>query len=297
MNKDTFFHKIQSIRCGSALFDLSSPKVMGILNVTPDSFYDGGKFLDGQGILSHTKNMLDEGADIIDIGAYSSRPGAADVPETEELNRLKNALTVIRNHFPDAILSVDTFRANVAKCAIEEFGTNIINDISGGKTEPEIIDIVANYGTPLITMHMQGTPRDMQNAPSYKHVVQDILKYFSEHIFYLKEKGVRDIIIDPGFGFGKTIDHNYQLMSGLDTFQMLETPILVGISRKSMIYNLLNTAPDNALTGTTALNLIALQKGASVLRVHDVKDAKHVITIYEKLLLESEKSINLLKQA
>lgn len=296
MDKDTLFYKKHTIKCGSKLLDISTPRIMGILNITPDSFFDGGKYTDADSIKGRIKSMTEEGADIIDIGAYSSRPGAAHISETEEMERLKRTLDIIRSNYPDITVSIDTFRASVAQMAIEQYRVDIINDISGGKLESSIIEVVAHFQVPYITMHMQGTPQTMQQKPSYQHVVKDVLSYFSEHIALLRDKGINDIIVDPGFGFGKTIDHNYQLMAGLDVFQMLEVPILVGVSRKSMIYNLLNTTPAEALTGTTALNMIALQKGASILRVHDVKEAKELITVYKKLLDESEKSINLLKQ-
>lgn len=295
MDKDTLFYKKHTIRCRSKLLDISTPKIMGILNITPDSFYDGGRYLEDMAVTERARAMLSEGADIIDIGAYSSRPGAKDVGEKEEWERLERALNLLRINFPDAILSVDTFRAKIANRAIEQYNVDIINDISGGGINSEIIDIVSQHKVPYVSMHMQGTPQNMQEKPEYVHVVKDLLTYFAEHISRLRDKGVQDIIIDPGFGFGKTLDHNYQLMSGLDVFQMLETPILVGVSRKSMVYKLWNGSPENALAGSLVLSLIALQKGASFLRVHDVIETKELITIYEKLSVESEKSINLLK--
>jgi dihydropteroate synthase len=296
MDKDTLFYKKHTIACNGKIIDISVPIVMGILNITPDSFFDGGKYLDKEKILSHTEKMLNEGASIIDIGAYSSRPGADEVGEKEELRRLSFALEIIREKIPDAVLSVDSFRAEIAANVIEKYKVDIINDISGGNIEPEILDVVASTNVPYITMHMQGNPQTMQNNPVYKHVVKEVLDYFINHISLLREKGINDIIIDPGFGFGKTIDHNYQLLAGLDVFQMLELPVLVGLSRKSMIYKLLGTSPDEALAGTIALNFIALQKGASILRVHDVREAVETISIYKKLSDESEKSFNLLKE-
>lgn len=296
MDKDTLFYKKHTIACNGKIIDISVPIVMGILNITPDSFFDGGKYLDKEKILEHTEKMLNEGASIIDIGAYSSRPGADEVGEKEELNRLSFALDIIRENFPDAVLSVDSFRAAIAANVIEKYKIDIINDISGGNIEPEILDVVASAKVPYITMHMQGNPQTMQNNPVYKHVVKDVLDYFIKHISLLRDKGINDIIIDPGFGFGKTIDHNYQLLAGLDVFQMLELPVLVGLSRKSMIYKLLGTSPDESLTGTIALNFIAIQKGASILRVHDVREAVETISIYKKLSDESEKSFNLLKE-
>lgn len=296
MDKDTLFYKKHTICCGTKLLDISSPRIMGILNVTPDSFYDGGKYTAKNDITIRVQQMLDEGADIIDVGAYSTRPGAKELSSSSEQERLKLALDQIRSCFPNILISVDTYRADVARMAVEEFGANIINDISGGALDPEIIDLVANYNIPYVTMHMQGTPQTMQQNPTYSHVIKDILSHFAEHVNDLRDKGIKDIIIDPGFGFGKTLEQNYQLIAGLDIFQMLEVPLLVGISRKSMIYKLLDSTPEEALTGTISLNMVALQKGASFLRVHDVKEAHDLITIYQKLLIESEKSINLLQQ-
>lgn len=295
MDKDTLFYKKRTIASRGKIIDISSPIVMGILNVTPDSFFDGGHYQDKKSILERTHKIVSEGAEIIDIGGYSSRPGAEEVSEKEELDRISFALEIIRENFPQAVVSIDTFRSNVAKNAVEKFDADIINDISGGSIEPEIIDIVASAGVPYITMHMQGTPGTMQKNPVYTHVVKDVLDYFIKHISVLRDKGIKDIIIDPGFGFGKSIDHNYQLLSGLDVFQMLELPVLVGLSRKSMIYKYLSSTPDEALTGTIALNLVALQKGASILRVHDVREAVETISIYKKLSEETEKSFNLLK--
>jgi dihydropteroate synthase len=296
MDKGTLFYKKRTIRCNNRIIEIQTPLVMGILNVTPDSFYDGGKYSDIEKTISHITNMLDAGADIIDIGAYSSRPGAEAISVEEELNRLEKTLDAIRSKFPTAIISIDTFRAKVAVKVIEKYKIDIINDISAGKIDPEILDVVAENNTAYIAMHMQGLPHNMQEKPTYKHVVKDILEYFATHIEVLREKKIDDILIDPGFGFGKTLEQNYQLLTGLDTFSILEYPLLVGLSRKSMIYNLLNTTPNDALTGTIALNLVALQKGASILRVHDVKEAKQTISIYKKLVEESGKSINLLNK-
>lgn len=294
MDKDTLFYKKHTIACGSKLLSLKDPVVMGILNVTPDSFYDGGKYSNKDSFLKQANKIVSEGADIIDIGAYSSRPGAKDIQVDEELARLRPALDIVRKEYPDQIISIDTFRPDVAEKVIEEYGINIINDISGGEINPEILDVAAQKNVPYICMHMPGTPHDMQNRTDYTHVVKDILSFFSHKIGEIRSKGMHDIIIDPGFGFGKTLDQNYQLLAGMDVYQMLEVPILVGLSRKSMIYKHLGNTPHEALAGTVALNMIALQKGASILRVHDVKDAKETITIYKKLLEESEKSVNLL---
>jgi dihydropteroate synthase len=296
MDKDTLFYKKRTIDCRGKIIDIEQPIVMGILNVTPDSFYDGGQYTDKNAIAARVKQILDEGADIIDIGGYSSRPGAEEISEKEELQRIGGTLDSIREQFPESVVSVDTFRAGIAQEVIEKYNVDIINDISGGSLEPEIIDVVATYGVPYITMHMQGTPQSMQKNPVYKHVVNDILDYFVKQVWSLRDKGIKDIIIDPGFGFGKTIDQNYQLLAGLDVFKSLELPILAGLSRKSMIYKFLDTTPGEALTGTIALNLIALQKGTSILRVHDIRQAVETISIYKKVNGETEKSINLLKE-
>ncbi|MBN2485594.1 MAG: dihydropteroate synthase [Bacteroidales bacterium] len=296
MDKDTFFYKKHTIACKGKIINIETPIVMGILNITPDSFFDGGRYLDKDNILARVGKLFAEGATVIDIGAYSSRPGADDVPEKLEIDRLGYALGFIRERFPDAVLSVDTFRAEVASKVINNFGVDIINDISAGAVEPEIIDVVAENGVPYIAMHMQGTPQTMQKNPVYRHVVQDILEYFVDKLSFLRSKGITDIIIDPGFGFGKTLEQNYQLLGGLEAFKMLEVPVLAGLSRKSFIYRLLGTTPDGALTGTIALNLVALQKGASLLRVHDVREAVETISIFKKLTGESEKSLNLLTQ-
>jgi dihydropteroate synthase len=296
MDKDTLFYNKQTIACRGKIIDIEQPIVMGILNVTPDSFYDGGHYTDKKTIAIRVKQILDEGAAIIDIGGYSSRPGAEEITEKEELQRIAVALGCIQEQYPEAVVSVDTFRAGIAQEVIEKYNVDIINDISGGSIEPEIIDVVASHNVPYITMHMQGTPQSMQQNPVYKDVVKDVLDYFVKRVWSLRDKGIKDIIIDPGFGFGKTIDQNYQLLAGLDVFQSLELPILAGLSRKSMIYKYLNTTPEEALTGTIALNLIALQKGASILRVHDVRQAMETISIYKKVTDETEKSINLLKE-
>lgn len=294
MAKDTLFYKKKTIRFRGKLLEINQPLVMGILNVTPDSFYDGGKYPSTEEILKQTRKMLIEGASIIDIGAYSSRPGSEEISAETELSRLEPALTAIRTLFPDIIISVDTFRAKVARQAIEGYKIDIINDISGGTIDPEITDIAAAYGIPYIAMHMKGTPVTMQKETKYQHVITDLLSYFAEKIDFLVSKGIHDIIVDPGFGFAKTLEQNYQLMAGLESFQILGYPIMVGISRKSMIYKLLETNPSEALTGTIALNMVALQNGASILRVHDVKEAVETIKIYKKLIDESQKSLNLL---
>ena len=282
--KDTFFSRKLTINCGGELFDLSEPRIMGILNITPDSFYDGGRYLAHDKIINHIQTMLDDGCDILDIGAYSSRPGAPDVAESEELNRLLPVLEIIRNRFPDIIISVDTFRASVAKDVIQKFGVQIINDISSGDMDERMFEIIATYQVPYIMMHMQGTPQNMQKNPSYSNVVKEVIDYFSRKVEKLKPMGINDIIVDPGFGFGKSIEHNYQLLKYLDDFKIFELPLLVGLSRKSMINKVLDVTADKALNGTSVLNTLALIGGANILRVHDVKEARETIQLTQKFL-------------
>ena len=272
-----------SINIGGKLMDLSEPKVMGILNVTPDSFYGASRMVSDDEIAARTAQILDEGASIIDIGAYSSRHGAADVPEEEEMRRLRRGLSIIRRIDPDAVVSVDTFRADVARMCVEEFGVAIINDISAGELDPEMFRTVASLGVPYIMMHMRGTPQNMQDAPTYGNLMKDMLMYFADRIQRMRDMGQKDIIVDPGFGFGKTLEHNYELFKHLEDFKIFGLPLLVGISRKSMIYKLLDTTPEHALNGTTVLNTIALQKGANILRVHDIKACAEAIKIFNKM--------------
>lgn len=251
---------------------------MGILNLTPDSFFDGGKYEESDVVLAQVTAMLSAGATIIDVGGYSSRPGADDVSEQEEIDRVIPAIKAILANHPEAIISIDTFRSNVARAAIDA-GAAMVNDISGGNLDVEMYDTVAELQVPYILMHMQGTPKDMQDAPSYSDVVGDVYKFFSERINVLKLKGVADIILDPGFGFGKTLEHNYQLLNAIDKFKNLGCPVLAGASRKSMINKVIKTKPKDALNGTTVVNTLALQKGASILRVHDVKEAVEAVKI------------------
>ena len=271
------------INVNGRLMDLSEPQVMGILNVTPDSFYAGSRGVTEQSIVDRLHQCMNEGASIVDIGAYSSRPGAQEVSVAEEMERLRTGLELVRKHRPDAIVSVDTFRADVAKMCVEEYGVALINDISAGQMDNQMFTTIARLGVPYIIMHMKGTPQDMQIAPKYDHFMKEIFYYFSEKVQKLRDLGVKDIIIDPGFGFGKTLEHNYELMNHLEEFALFELPILVGISRKSMIYKLLDITPEEALTGTTALNTIALQKGAHILRVHDVREAVETVKIVQKM--------------
>ena len=272
-----------TINIQGQLYDLSQPRVMGILNVTPDSFYAESRKQSDAAIAERANQILDEGGDMIDIGAYSSRPGAADVSPEEEMERLARALRIIRQEHPQAIISVDTFRASVAERCVEEFGVDIINDISGGQLDSEMFPTVARLNVPYILMHMKGTPQTMQQAPHYDDVTSEVMQYFGRKVDQLHEMGVNDIILDPGYGFAKTLDQNYELFRNQHVLHELGLPILVGISRKSMIYRLLGGTPQDALNGTTVLNAMALQQGAHILRVHDVKEAVEVVKIVEKL--------------
>lgn len=255
------------------LYSLCEPKIMGILNVTPDSFYAESRTSDEEHIAARVQQLMDDGADMIDIGGYSSRPGADDVSPEEEMNRLRRGLRVVRRLYPEVPISVDTFRADVARMCVEEEGADIINDISGGMMDRQMFRTVARLGVPYILMHMQGTPDTMQQSPHYDKLRREVMLYFAERIDRLCQMGAKDIIVDPGFGFGKTLEHNYELFHHLDDFNLFNLPLLVGISRKSMIYKLLGGAPQTSLNGTTVLNTIALMKGAHILRVHDVKEA------------------------
>lgn len=268
------------INVNGYIMDLDRPKVMGILNVTPDSFYAGSRKQSEEDILQRARQIIDEGGDIIDIGAYSSRPDAQHISREEEASRLKKALTLLNVEMPEAVISVDTFRADIARMCVEEHGAAIINDISAGSIDNKMMHTVANLGVPYIMMHMKGTPQNMQKNPEYDNVVKEVMYYFSEKIQKMRDLGAKDIIIDPGFGFGKTIEHNYILMDKLEEFSIFNLPILVGISRKSMIYKLLGNTPEDALNGTTALNTISLIKGANILRVHDVKEACEAVKIF-----------------
>ncbi|WP_111683398.1 dihydropteroate synthase [Winogradskyella tangerina] len=271
-----------TINCKGQLIDLSSPKVMGILNVTPDSFHDGGQYKDESSILKQVETMLSEGATFIDIGGYSSRPGADFVSEDEELRRVIPVIELILKHFPETLISVDTFRSEVAKKSISA-GAALINDISGGQLDDNMISTVGQMGVPYIMMHMRGNPKTMQQQTQYDDIVKDLNSYFAQRISKAHEAKVNDIIIDPGFGFAKTLEQNYELLNKMELLQMADKPILAGLSRKSMIYKTLNTDSKNALNGTTALHMVALQKGANILRVHDVKEAVECVTLFNKL--------------
>lgn len=272
-----------TINCKGELIDLKTPKVMGILNVTPDSFFDGGKFKDEKSVLKHVEKMLLEGATFLDIGAYSSKPGADDVSEALELQRITPVIELVLKHFPSALVSVDTFRGKVAKECIER-GASIINDISAGLQDDTLLDTVAELQVPYIMMHMRGKPKTMQRQTDYQHLIQDILFFFSQRLALVRELGINDVIIDPGFGFAKTLEQNYQLLQQMERLKILDLPILVGVSRKSMIYKLLETDASNALNGTSALHMVSLTKGANILRVHDVKEAVECVKLYEQLI-------------
>ncbi len=270
-----------SLNCCGQLLNISSPLVMGILNVTPDSFFDGGKFNEETNMLKHVEEMLEEGASIIDIGAVSTRPGANEISEEEEIQRLIPAVKLIHQNFPSAILSVDTYRSKVAEMSIEN-GAAIINDISAGTFDVNMFKTIARLQVPYIMMHMQGTPQTMQHNPVYKNVTLDIIRFFVKQLEQLRHLGVKDVIIDPGFGFGKTIEHNYGLLASLRSFEIFDCPLLVGVSRKAMINKVINTKAENALNGTTVVNTIALMNGANILRVHDVKEAMEAVKIAEQ---------------
>tara|TARA_R110000868_G_scaffold91812_10_gene254520 strand:+ start:9790 stop:10623 length:834 start_codon:yes stop_codon:yes gene_type:complete len=271
-----------TINCKGQLIDLSLPKVMGILNITPDSFYDGGKHTKEKDVLKHVESMLLDGATFIDVGGYSSKPNADFVSEGEELKRILPIVTSIVKEFPEALISIDTFRSQIAKACIES-GASLINDISAGKLDDGMLQTIADLHVPYSMMHLRGTPQTMQQFTHYENLLKDILFYFSERVVAARKLGIVDMIVDPGFGFAKTSEQNYQLLNQLELFNMLESPILVGVSRKSMIYKTLKTTAAESLNGTSVLNTIALQKGASILRVHDVKEAVECIKLVQSL--------------
>jgi len=282
MKQSPLFPTKTAINVAGRLLSLEKPLVMGILNITEDSFYDGGKYLSQEKYLQRVQQMFDEGVDIIDIGAQSSRPGAMEVGKEQEIKALTPVIQSIRKQFPRAIISVDTWHAAVAEHAIIS-GANMINDISGGTFDMEMFATIAHLQVPYILMHTNGRPEHMQRNPRYNNVVKEVIYFLSRQLDHLNHLGVNDIIIDPGFGFGKTLEHNYELLRHLDHFQFLETPLLVGLSRKSMIYRPLGINPAESLTGTSALHMTALEKGAKILRVHDVKAAREVIQLYQLL--------------
>ena len=271
-----------SINCNGKLVDLNTPKVMGVLNTTPDSFYDGGRYKDAKSILNQTEKLISEGATFLDIGAYSSRPGADFISENEELKRIVPVVELIQKNNPDVLISIDSFRAKVIRECVSA-GAVISNDISAGKLDPDMIKTVGELGVPYIMMHMRGTPQTMKNHTTYQHLINEIYAYFSKQIELARQHNITDIIIDPGFGFAKTLAQNYELLNQMEFFKNLNCPILTGVSRKSMIYKVLGCTANEALNGTTALNMVALMNGACILRVHDVKEAVECIKLFNQL--------------
>ncbi|EWH13756.1 dihydropteroate synthase [Cellulophaga geojensis KL-A] len=276
-----------TINCNGNLINLSTPKVMGILNLTPDSFYDGGSYKNETDIVTKVEKMLVDGATFIDIGAYSSRPNAINISVNEEINRIVPVVQLLVKKFPGILLSIDTFRSAVAKVCLEN-GAALINDISAGNLDDKMMNVIAEYKVPYIMMHMRGTPETMQQLTEYTNVTLDIKQYFAKKLAQARALGIVDLVIDPGFGFAKTTEQNFNVLQNLDLFKTMNVPILAGISRKSMIYKTLDTTASNALNGTTALNTIALTKGANILRVHDVKEALECITLFTALKLNEE---------
>lgn len=271
---------MNNIKINNKVISFDSPLIMGILNLTPDSFYDGGSYINDEQIIERIEKILSDGADIIDLGAYSSRPGAEHISEELEVSRLLPAIRIIAKYFPDVIVSVDTFRASVVEKIHEIYDDFIINDISGGTMDDRMYNIVVKLDLPYIMMHMKGTPQNMQSNPIYENVVEEVYEYFSKRTEKLKSKGYNKIILDPGFGFGKTLEHNYEILRNMDKYKSFGFPVLVGVSRKSMICKLLKCNPSEALTGTIAINTLSLGKGADILRVHDVKDAVETVKIF-----------------
>jgi len=280
----TLFSRRFSLNLGGQIVDLSTPVVMGIINATPDSFFQGSRLPEPARAAEVAREMLEEGAVILDVGAVSSRPGAEEITVEEELGRLSPVVEAIRTEFPECAISVDTWRSSVAKAMVQRHGIDMINDISAGQMDPHMFSTMADLGVPYVMMHMQGIPGNMQDSPEYKNVVDDLLQFFGERIYKLRKLGVNDVVVDPGFGFGKTLEQNYQLLRELDAFAILELPMMVGISRKSMIYKALENEPEQALNGTTAAHMAALMGGASILRVHDVKAAVETVKIYQQIV-------------
>ncbi|SOD15047.1 dihydropteroate synthase [Pedobacter xixiisoli] len=283
MAKDTFLNRKHTLNCKGKLIDISKPSVMAILNITPDSFYNKSRVSSVDEALRNTEKFIEAGAKFIDVGAYSSRPGATDVSETEEIERLVPIVQAINQSFPETLISVDTFRAKVAEESIHA-GAHIINDIAAGNLDEKMFETVAKLQVPYIMMHMKGTPQNMQENPSYENVTTEVFSYFSEKIKTLNNLGVKDIILDPGFGFAKTLDHNYELLRNMQLLNFFEMPLLVGFSRKSMITKVLNIKTEEALNGTSVLNTTALLKGANILRVHDVKEAVECVELINRVV-------------
>lgn len=280
----TLFSRNFSLNLDGRLLDLSSPAVMGIINATPDSFFEGSRVPEPGHAVEIAKNMIDEGAAILDVGAASSRPGAKQIPEEEEVERITPVMEAIRKNLPDAAISIDTWRSGVARTMHERFGIQMINDISSGSFDPDMFATVADLGIAYVMMHMQGSPEDMQESPQYDNVVDDIIRFFGEKIYKLRKLGVNDVVLDPGFGFGKSNEQNYLLLRELDAFAITELPLMVGLSRKSMIYKTLKNNPASALNGSTAAHMAALLGGASILRVHDVKEAVETVKIFRQIV-------------
>jgi dihydropteroate synthase len=281
--EDKLFPQKITLQIKGRLILWDEPQIMGVMNLTPDSFYEGSRLkLNEDEVLGRAQQMITDGADILDIGGYSSRPGAANISIEEEIQRIKDPIHWISEEFPEIILSVDTFRSEVARRGIEA-GAHMVNDISGGSLDPNMYETISELSVPYILMHMQGTPQNMQGKTDYENILREILNYFSEKLHIIREFGIKDVIIDPGFGFAKTLEHNYFLLKNLELFDMINLPILVGLSRKSMIYKLLDVEPSEALNGTTALNMVALMKGANILRVHDVKEANETRKLFKQL--------------
>ncbi len=280
--KDKGFYSKKTLNLNGKIIDLSTPAIMGVLNLTPDSFYDGGRLAREDQILVRCEKFLNEGVDILDIGGYSTRPGAKDISPEEEWQRLVPALGIIHKNFPEIPISIDTFRANIARQSME-YGASMINDVSGGTLDPEMYDTISELQIPYVLMHMKGNPRTMQSCVQYDDAIREVLTELEKKLSNLTNRGVNDVILDVGFGFAKTVNQNYELLKRLDAFRIFDIPLLVGISRKSMIWKLLDITPENALNGTTALHMVALIKGASILRVHDVKEAKQVVDLNSSL--------------
>lgn len=282
MNQNTVFSTNKTLNVDGRLIHLNTPRLMGILNVTPDSFFDGGRYLNDKAILEKAESMLTEGATFIDIGGYSSRPGASDISIEEEKNRSISAIKIIHKNFPEALLAIDTFRSEVAEAALDA-GAVMVNDISAGELDPKMPALIAGRKVPYIIMHMRGTPQTMNKLTEYDNLLKDITDYFHQKIYSLQQLGIIDLVLDPGFGFAKTIEQNFKILQNLEYLKVLGKPLLIGLSRKSMIWKTLAITPDEALNGTTALNTLAILKGADILRVHDVKEAKQILTLMHRL--------------
>jgi dihydropteroate synthase len=280
--QNTAFSTNKTLNVNGRLIDLSTPKLMGVLNVTPDSFYDGGRYNDEKAVLERAEKVLVEGATFIDVGGYSSRPGADHISEEEEINRILRPIDVISKNFPELIISIDTFRTSVARAAIDH-GASMINDISGGSLDPNMFDLISKLKIPYVLMHMKGDPKTMVSLSVYQNVFNEVLEFFHQRVHQLTGNGINDIIIDPGFGFAKTREQNFELLSQLNKFRILERPLMAGLSRKSMVWKTLGITPEEALNGTTALNTVAVLNGIDILRVHDVKEAAQVITLVREM--------------